>query len=87
MGLLFAVSAHGGFWHRRDDPFEPADCRFAGTKPTLSRTSKSAAVGKELPIRDVSLSASVRAKRTLNNREVKEYVPRVATQFRNLRAA
>jgi len=52
--------------HRRDDPFEPADCWFTGTKPTLSRKSKSAVVGEELPIRDVSLSASIRAKRTLN---------------------
>jgi hypothetical protein len=60
------VSPYPDQWHRRDDPFEPADCRFAGTKPTLSRKSKSTAVGKELPIRDVSLSASIRAKRTLN---------------------
>ncbi len=48
----------------RSDRFEPADCRFARAKPTLSRKSKSAAVGKELPIRDVSLSASIGAKRT-----------------------
>jgi hypothetical protein len=60
------MNANRRDWHRRDDPFEPADCRFAGAKPTLSRKSKSAAVAEELPIRDVSLSASTGAKRTLS---------------------
>ena len=76
-------------WHRRDDPFEPADCRFAGQSRPSRAIHKSAAVGKVLLILDVSLSASILAKRTLSKpcSTIVEYVPRVAAQFRNLHAA
>jgi len=37
------VMHHGAVlweWGDRDDPFEPADCRFAGAVPTLSRSPR-----------------------------------------------
>jgi hypothetical protein len=88
--------ANGSSWHlrrvdqdREDDPFEPADCRFAGQSRPSRAIHKNAAVGKVLLILDVSLSASILAKRTLSKpcSTIVEYVPRVAAQFRNLQAA
>jgi hypothetical protein len=65
--------ANGSSWHlrrvdqdREDDPFEPADCRFAGQSRPSRAIHKNAAVGKVLLILDVSLSASILAKRTLS---------------------
>jgi len=50
---------------------------------------KNAAVGKVLPILDVSLSTSILARRTLSKpcSTIVEYLPRVAAQCRNLQAA
>jgi hypothetical protein len=55
----------------------------------VANGGKNAAVGKVLLILDVSLSASILAKRTLSKpcSTIVEYVPRVAAQSRNLQAA